>query len=412
MKKQVIFGLIVISLFLSPLDKSAQSAEKKATIKGNPENFPVGTTNVDLAVPRSPAFTVLGVTPETVIRPTSPREFATALLNGVDPNGNFQSGIAIDTAPYLLFKGNELSLKEYQTNNVKRFLARTQLSFATTKGSSGDDKSTKLALGFRFTPFDLGDPRMDLEEGGVLQCLAAKMELPKPKLRGIIQPMRVKLKKLINSNGDKEIIAKLDKEIKEIEAQLNDEKVNKKIADECRKKGAQKNWNSSSLSFGAAPTWLSPKGNSDDFEWSGAALWGSLALRMGGSGHLIFHGRYRMEELFPDPEVKDKFSEQDTLLLASQVRMSGPRIDLGAFKGKTPGVDYNFVLDVGYMKEDGKDRRDDELVRYSAGIEVKMKRDLYLKISAGGESGRKVEGDQGFMMGEIKWGFSSDPTTK
>src|SRR6185295_1042567 len=88
-------------------------------------------SNVDMSVPESPAFTVLGVTPETVIRPTSPRAFATSLLNGVDQNGNFQSGLAMDFVPYLLLAGDELTLRKYQTQPIARLLARTQFSFAT-----------------------------------------------------------------------------------------------------------------------------------------------------------------------------------------------------------------------------------------------------------------------------------------
>src|SRR5918911_17393 len=43
--------------------------------------------DADLGVPESPAFTVLGLNPQTVVRPTSPKEFATAFLNGLDEHG-------------------------------------------------------------------------------------------------------------------------------------------------------------------------------------------------------------------------------------------------------------------------------------------------------------------------------------
>src|SRR5437763_20839 len=72
--------------------------------------------NVDLAVPESPAFAVLDITPQTVNRPTSTEEFATSLLNGVDKNGNFQAGVAVDTIPYLLFFGHQITLEKYVDN--------------------------------------------------------------------------------------------------------------------------------------------------------------------------------------------------------------------------------------------------------------------------------------------------------
>src|SRR5207302_8377689 len=41
---------------------------------------PVSVANIDTAVPESPAFAALGTSPETVTRPTSPRDFAASLL--------------------------------------------------------------------------------------------------------------------------------------------------------------------------------------------------------------------------------------------------------------------------------------------------------------------------------------------
>jgi len=66
---------------------------------------------VDLSVPDSPAFTVLGLTPEEVARPTTARKLATSLLNGVDRNGVLQTGVAIDTVPYLALAGQLVTLQ-------------------------------------------------------------------------------------------------------------------------------------------------------------------------------------------------------------------------------------------------------------------------------------------------------------
>ena len=109
----------------------------------------------------SPAFTVLGVNPETVTRPTTAREFGTSLLNGVDQHGNLQTGLALDFVPFLTFFGDQTSLSSYRQNRTERFLARSQLSFATTKGVTDEDKATRLGLGLRLTLWDKGDPRLD-----------------------------------------------------------------------------------------------------------------------------------------------------------------------------------------------------------------------------------------------------------
>jgi hypothetical protein len=102
---------------------------------------------LDLAVPESPAFTVLGLTPESVVRPTSPRELALSLLNGVDANNNFQAGVAVDTVPFTLLFGEGFTLGDYRRDPVERALARLQLSVATAKGTSEDDEAVRLGLG-------------------------------------------------------------------------------------------------------------------------------------------------------------------------------------------------------------------------------------------------------------------------
>ncbi len=157
-------------------EPEAASASGNSTAAANPAaatpapqaigDGTISSINADLAVPDSPAFTVLGVTPENVTHPTTPREFATSLLNGVDERGNFQTGLALDFVPFLTFFGKDTSLKKYADQPLTRFLARTQVSFATAKGVTDEDRSTRLALGLRMTIWDKGDPRSDkaLEE--------------------------------------------------------------------------------------------------------------------------------------------------------------------------------------------------------------------------------------------------------
>ncbi|HZI49982.1 MAG TPA: hypothetical protein VFD75_19440, partial [Pyrinomonadaceae bacterium] len=114
---------------------------------GASDKVTADTTNVDLSVPESPAFTVLGFTPNTVVRPASPKAFATSLLNGLDQNGNFQSGLAFDLTPFMLVNGENITIKDYNDHYLTRLLSRTQFSFATTKGASSDDTATRLAAG-------------------------------------------------------------------------------------------------------------------------------------------------------------------------------------------------------------------------------------------------------------------------
>ena len=119
-----------------------------------------GEVREDFLVPTSPAFVALGISPNEVTRPDTPKAFALALLNGIDSGGKLQSGVAIDVAPYYLFQGRELILREYRASEAVQIASRFQLSLATSKGINGDDESAHLGVGFRLSLLDGGDPRM------------------------------------------------------------------------------------------------------------------------------------------------------------------------------------------------------------------------------------------------------------
>ena len=117
--------------------------------------------NFDRPLSAAPAFVALGVTPETVSHPATPREFAASLLNGVDRNGTLQTGFAMEVAPYQVFFGPQTTLRNYRESLVTRLLYNFNVSAATTKASTDDDQAQRLALGMELTLFDKGDPRMD-----------------------------------------------------------------------------------------------------------------------------------------------------------------------------------------------------------------------------------------------------------
>src|SRR5690606_35054097 len=78
-------GLLwTIAAVLHPAEAGAQTKPKSPA--------PVKLITLDLAVPDSPALAILGLSPETVVRPGTPRDLATTVLNGVDRRGNLQSG--------------------------------------------------------------------------------------------------------------------------------------------------------------------------------------------------------------------------------------------------------------------------------------------------------------------------------
>lgn len=166
---KILLNIVTIILLFMASIACAQEAdvEEQVTAKDL-------TGYLDLSVPETPAFTALGVTPENVISPGSQHELALAILDGVDQNGNAQSGMAIEASPYALAIGDQITIKEYKSDYLTRFLYNTKVSYATASGSSDSDKADRKAIGLRFSVFNNGDLRLNDK---VTECFKT---IPKP----------------------------------------------------------------------------------------------------------------------------------------------------------------------------------------------------------------------------------------
>ena len=356
------------------------------------ENNPIAVANVDLAVPESPAFTVLGLTPDTVVRPNSPRQFATALLSGVDRNGNFQSGTALDTVPYLLLAGKELTLKQYRDHYKLRLASRTQFSFATTKGASEDDKSVRLSLGLRLTLWDNGDPRTDKL---LLDCFD---EASGKYLQALVPPPILPLEDLPPdaSEADRNESIRAWAAYAQKEAEANPIRLEETEA--CRVEARKRNWNKSSLIVAYAPSWISTTGETKNFKWNGSGFWSSVAYGFEGfpvlakRSQIIFHGRYRSNEQVPDPATEGAFLSQDSLFFGARVRV-GNENSTGSFEGV-------------FIRSRHNADPWDTSARYAVGVERRIAENLWFALAFGGENGRANGNNKGFVLTSFKWGFS------
>jgi hypothetical protein len=376
---------------------STAGPQPQAGIATPATNGSIKIANIDLAVSESPAFTVLGLTPQTVTRPASPRELATSLLNGVDQNCNFQSGLALDLAPYLTFAGDQLDIREYQKKYGLRLLTRLQTSFATTKGASENDKATRLALGFYATLWDRGDPRLDNE---LLGCFARELKVGPDDL---LEPIPVDDPGPNATPEQKTAYAKYLKEKKQYDEANEAVGVeNAREAEECRKASRKRNWNRSSWIIAVAPSWISPDGKTSSYQWNGGGVWSSVAYGFEGvpgldrNAQLIFHVRYRNNEMVPDPDVEKSFLFQDSLFLGSRLRV-GSANSSASFEGV-------------FIRSRNNNQRFDNSSRFSLGVERKVAENMWFNISFGGEQGRKDGRNNGFVLTSFKWGFSEKKT--
>lgn len=335
------------------------------------------TTNVDLSVPESPAFTVLGVTPSTVVRPGSPKAFASSILSGLDQNGNFQSGLAFDLTPYMLFNGENITIRDYNEHYLTRLLSRTQFSFATIKGSSADDTATRVAAGVNFTIWDKGDPRIYHPERGdddVLQCFANSLQLPPPIAPGTPQ-------------------ATID------QINAGNKATNDQLADACRDRARKANWNRSSWIIAYAPSWITKTGDPDSgYKWNGGAAWTSVAYGFEGISaleriaQLILHARYRSRERVPDPVNGGTFLTQNSSFFGARFRAGSPKF----------GLNFEDT----FIRTRVLGGRTDNLNRLSIGVEARITDNLYFVITSGGNLGADNGQNRGFVLSSFKYGFN------
>ena len=355
--------------------------KKVATMK------PVKLITPDLAVPDSPAFTVLGLSPESVVRPGSPRDLATTLLNGVDRRGNLQSGVALDFAPLFLFGGNNLTWDDYSGKLGTRLLGRTQVSIATAKGSGDDDKAIRLSAGFRTTLWDAGDPRLDAT---LIACMDS-VPVPPPQ------------EALLTQEAIDAWIARATAE-------------RRPLIEQCHQQFKERRWNASSFAVGVAPAWHSPTGGWRSLESGGAALWASVALGLtrtqqfvspaGGTvpverpfGQIVLQGRYRYTELIPNANESGTYFEQDSAGL-------GMRLVLGS-------SNRAIVLEGEVARQMPDDGEATTGLRLSVGGQIKLTTDVWLSLAVGASRGGSPNEERSaFVLSSFKWALSREPSLK
>jgi hypothetical protein len=358
--------LAAAALVLSAADASAQDTVN--TLKN---------TELDMSVPPSPAFAMLGLTPETVLRPGTVRALAASVLNGVDPNGTLQSGVAIDVAPYFAAQGRHITLQEYLDSGLVRFLSRLQLSAATAKAADAGDDAVRLAGGIRLTFWDRGDYRQNQEFRRELSVARTDVvaEMKKDGLEQSPLPLQA-------TAYDAELDRRLRLKTTEIRARYREE-----------------NWNNSSLAAGAAATWISKTGNVNALSKRGGAVWASVGYGFEGvrglenTSQIIVHARYRTGDRVPDPQTEGEFLTQDSSL-------AGVRLRIGA-------VDTNGSFEAVSLHAEPADRPADRFTRLVGDFEHRLFENVWLQFAIGGETGRADDQRRTFVLTNLKFALGS-----
>ena len=381
-------SILLLAVTALPVIAAGDAGQTKPSLLSSlATGKPVKLVSLDLAVPDSPALTILGLSPEKVARPGSPRELATTALNGIDRRGNPQSGLAVDFAPLFLFGGNGVTYDDYRGGWGTRLLGRTQVSVATAKGSGEGDKAVRAAAGVRATLWDAGDPRMDET---LIACMDAIRVTP-PK------------EALLNQEAVDAWIARATAE-------------RRPLIEQCHRQFKDRRWNASSVAVGVAPEWHSPTGRWGDFDSGGAAAWASVALALSRNeqfqspagttvpverpfGQLVVQGRYRADELVPNKQARGTFFEKDSAGVAARLMIgSGDRA---------------LVVEAEVARE--MPERGDSVSAFnlSVGGQMRLANDVWLSLAVGGNRGGVSDEERSaFVLSSFKWALSREPSLR
>lgn len=113
------------------------------------------TSNVfsqDLRITNTPAFSILGFEPTSVMRPTSAKKLSSDLMSSFDENGKLLLNIGMEVTPYWLKNRPYLTREEYLNPSTLQTIMQTfTLSAATVKDSVTNKDN--LGVGYRFEIF-------------------------------------------------------------------------------------------------------------------------------------------------------------------------------------------------------------------------------------------------------------------
>jgi hypothetical protein len=243
----------------------------------------------------------LGMSPDTVIRPTTGKDFAAGLLNGIGQDGKLQAGVALDVRPALFIAPEAFTLAKYRDMSSSRLDQGTQFerykmrpgaywtklraSFATGRAEASTGEADRYALGATFNIFDQGDSRLS---PAYRDCVVPLLEQLNDQIAAAEAAAPV------GDTAGEQMVATIGTAA---EAQLG-----AKIK-QCAKGFEETHWNADSWDVGMAYFHF----DTPQVRSTGYASWTTYARHIGTRGQLIFHLRYQDDEVTTDPQNETAF---------------------------------------------------------------------------------------------------------
>ena len=397
-RKNTIACAAIALLFSMNLARSADPVEK--------ENIKLADLagRFDLAVPQSPAFTILGLTPENVVSGDVFRTTALGVLQGLDARGNLQSGIAVDFRPYIAIRGAKSTLADYNNSDKKtpltRLLSNTQLSFATASGQSDSDRADRMSLGLRVTLWQQNDPA-NFKSSPALAYVPPEGHTHKPEALGEDPETGEKVFKgtvascyneyLAAAAKSPDIVPITDDEMTQVETTMAENA--RKAVSKCLAPYKEKYWNTGSLELGVAGY----RSKVDPLDESGSGAWLAYSYAFNERAQIVARASKVNDRLEPLEDNAGEYRLVDETNAGLRFRFGTPRgsmmVEGQWVEAKTGGVT-------------------EEYTRASAGFEFMLFGDIWLQLAVGKAFGTDAFDDDPIYSGQFRFGFSDKSVLK
>lgn len=323
----------------------------------------------DFAIPEAPAAAVLSQD-SALLRPVTPRQTLTSVLGNFE-DGKLKSGFALGFVPYTQFRARPVSLREYNTDRMSRFMTNLQVSLAAKTGADATATApaspSTFGLGVSGVFFDHSDLRLDPQL--------------REDLNDLVAPIADALSKLHEKIAKNEIT-----EIPDV-GDLNKAYFDKYNA--IKKAALKAHWNAAAMGFGYATRFKSVSGRLDDAKEDGGSAWLNLALPGVGifaeNSQFLFSANYRYHDAFTRNSVT---GVEDSTNLGAQWRVGS-----SALNGYAQGF-YHFRTPKGMAKISD--------TTWELGVEKRLTEGLWLNL--GYSSDNHLTGGKQLKTG-LRYGF-------
>ena len=339
------------------------------------------TPKLKFDVPSSAGFAILGVSPENVLTPRKGSELALGLLNGLDQEGNFQSGLAIEANPYFWLLPEKVQLDAYLNDQQYRIFSGFSFSFATASGQESADEADRIGFGINYS-YDFDDPLFspDLSECiFTVQDQIAEEYLRQRQNIGVAESAIPEL----DADSDRQAAASA---IDEARQGLKDrlQKEGETLTDKCYEDEVK--WNRRIFQLGLA-VHNSDLAGENPIDENGESAWISYSHGMGQYYQVTLHANYGNDLLVPDGE---------SLVRTDRV--------FGGVKVRVGSDTLRGFVEAGYTDEEN-DTASDSYWKASIGTEIHLRGGIFLQLVYGDSFGVGGEKDE-YFSGQLKWAVS------